>query len=189
MASLARETQWMDAVAQAELVRTKQVTPGELLEAALERTVQLNGALNAVNYQWADRARDRARQLESAPDAPLRGVPFILKDLHAALTGTPISNGNRALRDANYVTDYSTELVNRYVAAGLNIFGRGSSPEFGSVPVTEARHATHMTSHERRVGRAAVALRRSRPELSQPPTRAMVVDRFVFPHRAAASLV
>jgi len=137
MASLARETQWMDAVAQAELVRTNQVTPSELLQATLDRTEQLNGAVNAINYQWADRARDRARQLESAPDAPLRGVPFILKDLHAALTGTPISNGNRALRDANFITDYSTELVQRYVAAGLNIFGRGSSPEFGSVPVTE----------------------------------------------------
>ena len=137
MGSLARDTQWMDAVAQAELVRTKKVTPGELLEAALERNEQLNPALNAVNYLWADRARDHAKRLESSPDTPLRGVPFILKDLNAALEGTPMSNGNRALRDANYVADYSSELVRRYVAAGLNIFGRGASPEFGSVPVTE----------------------------------------------------
>ena len=129
MGSLARDTQWMDAVAQAELVRTKQVTPGELLEAALERNEQLNPALNAVNYLWADRARDHAKRLESSPDSPLRGVPFILKDLNAALEGTPMSNGNRALRDANYVADYSSELVRRYVAAGLNIFGRGASPE------------------------------------------------------------
>ena len=60
MGSLARDTQWMDAVAQAELVRTKQVTPGELLEAALERNEQLNPALNAVNYLWADREIGRA---------------------------------------------------------------------------------------------------------------------------------
>ena len=137
MTSLARDTQWLDAMAQADLVRTKQASASELLEAALERTEQLNPALNAVNYLWADRARSTARDLDAAPDAPLRGVPFILKDLNAALSGTPMSNGNRALRDANYVADYSSELVQRYVASGLNIFGRGSSPEFGSVPVTE----------------------------------------------------
>ena len=137
MASLARDTQWMDATAQAELVRSRQVTPAELLEAALERTEQLNPALNAVNYVWAERARTAARELEATADAPFRGVPFIVKDLNAALEGTPMSNGNRALRDANYVADYSSELVRRYVTAGLNIFGRGSSPEFGSVPVTE----------------------------------------------------
>ncbi|NBT36664.1 MAG: amidase [Actinobacteria bacterium] len=137
MASLAHDTQWMDATAQAELVRKKQVTPRELLEAALERTEQLNPAINAVNYVWAERARDAARDLETAPDSPFRGVPFILKDLHAALEGTPMSNGNRALRAANYVADYSSELVRRFVASGLNIFGRGASPEFGSVPVTE----------------------------------------------------
>ncbi|MEY3112094.1 MAG: amidase AmiC 1, partial [Actinomycetota bacterium] len=137
MTSLARDTQWMDATALAELVRSRQVTPSELLEAALERTEKLNPALNAVNYVWAERARAHARELDSAPDAPLRGVPFILKDLNAALEGTPMSNGNRALRDANYVADYTSELVRRYVASGMTIFGRGSSPEFGSVPVTE----------------------------------------------------
>jgi amidase len=137
MASLARDTQWMDAVAQADLVRNKQVSASELIEAALERNEQLNPALNAVNYVWADRARQAARHLDSAPDAPFRGVPFIVKDLNAALEGAPMSNGNRALRAANYVPDYSSELVTRYIASGLNIFGRGASPEFGSVPVTE----------------------------------------------------
>ena len=58
----------MDATAQAELVRKKQVTPLELLEAALERTEQLNPAINAVNYVWADRARDAARDLDEAVD-------------------------------------------------------------------------------------------------------------------------
>ena len=61
MASLARDTQWMDATAQAELVRSRQVTPAELLEAALERTEQLNPTLNAVNYVWAERARKIGR--------------------------------------------------------------------------------------------------------------------------------
>ena len=137
MGSLARETQWMDAMAQAELVRTKQVTPRELLDAALERAEQLNPAINALNYVWPEHAREHAERLAGTNDAPLRGVPFVLKDLHAALAGTPLSNGNRALRDANYTTNYSTELVTRYVAAGLNVLGRGASPEFGSVPVTE----------------------------------------------------
>ena len=137
MGSLARETQWMDATAQADLVRLKQVTPRELVDAALERAEQLNPKVNALNYVWPDRARDHAQQLASTGDSAFRGVPFVLKDLNAALAGTPLSNGNRALRDANHATDYSTDLVARYVEAGLNVIGRGASPEFGSVPVTE----------------------------------------------------
>jgi amidase len=64
-------------------------------------------------------------------------VPFILKDLNATLKGQPISNGNIALKNANHISTYTTEHVKRFIRAGLVIFGRGNSPEFGSVPTTE----------------------------------------------------
>ncbi len=68
---------------------------------------------------------------------PFRGVPFVLKDLHAAMDGKPLSNGNIALKNAHHISNYTTEHVKRFIKAGLIIVGRGNSPEFGSVPTTE----------------------------------------------------
>ena len=136
MGSPADDTQWMDATDQAALVRNGDATPLELLDAAIERADRLNPHLNALTWTWFDRAREQARTL---PDTgqPFRGVPFILKDLHAAMTGTRLSNGNKALKAAEYTCDHDTTLVSRYLDAGLVVFGRGNSPEFGATPTTE----------------------------------------------------
>ncbi len=137
MSSLAKDTQWVDAIDQAELVRSGKVSPIELLDAAIERAEQLNPAINALTYTWFDQAREMAKSLPNNSSMPLRGVPFILKDLHAAMKGFPLSNGNKAMKAASLNSEYTTEIVNRFINAGLLIFGRGNSPEFGSVPTTE----------------------------------------------------
>ena len=137
MSSLAEDTQWVDAVDQAELVRSGKVTPVELLDAAIERAEQLNPAINALTFTWFDKAREIARSLPANSAMPLRGVPFILKDLHAAMKGFPLSNGNKAMKAAALNSEYTAEIVQRFMNAGLVIFGRGNSPEFGSVPTTE----------------------------------------------------
>jgi amidase len=136
MGSLADNTRWLDATDQAALVRNGEVTPSELLEAAIERAEAFNPAINALTWTWYDRARATARDLADTGQ-PFRGVPFILKDLHAALVGTPLSNGNKALKNATYTSDYTTTHVQRFIDAGLVIFGRGNSPEFGATPTTE----------------------------------------------------
>lgn len=136
MGSLADETRWLDATDQAALVRNGDVTPLELLDSAIERAERINPLINALTWTWFDRAREMARNLPEG-DQPMRGVPFILKDLHAALAGTPLSNGNIALKEAKCTSADTTTLVQRYLDAGLVIFGRGNSPEFGSVPTTE----------------------------------------------------
>jgi amidase len=130
---LANDTQWLDAVDQAELVRSRQVTAVELVEAAIERVERLDPVLNAVVLRWFDEAR------AGAADATghLRGVPFLLKDLWADEAGKPISNGNKALRAAGYVAPTDTALVARYRAAGLVTLGRSNSPELGALPTTE----------------------------------------------------
>jgi amidase len=136
MGSIADDTRWMDATDQATLVREGKVSPLELLDAAIERAQDMNPRLNAITWTWFDRARDVARTL--ADDGqPFRGVPFILKDLHAAMAGTRLSNGNKAMKAALYTCDHDTTLVSRYIDAGLVIFGRGNSPEFGATPTTE----------------------------------------------------
>lgn len=126
----------MDATDQARLVADGQVTPLELLDAAIERIERLDPPLNAVNIRWFDRAREIATD-PALPSGPFRGVPFLLKDLGAHFEGQPMSNGNIALAEALPRSTYDTDLVARYKRAGLVIAGRTASSEYGSLPVTE----------------------------------------------------
>lgn len=141
MTPIALETQWLDALAQGEMVRDGKASAAELLEAAIERIETIDPQLNAINITWFDHARDVAKEIDSQkshePSKLFRGVPFVLKDLSAAYAGQHMSNGNIALKNANYISTQNTELVNRFVRAGLVTLGRGNSPEFGSVPTTE----------------------------------------------------
>src|SRR6187431_2931282 len=135
MGSRADDTRWMDATEQAALVRSGQVSPTELLEAAIERIESIDPHLNAVVIRWFDEAR--ATAAGPLPDGPFRGVPFLLKDLWAAYAGQPLTNGNRALKDALAPSPADTTLVGRFRNAGLVTAGRTNSPEFGSLPTTE----------------------------------------------------
>jgi amidase len=133
----------MDAVDQANLVKRGEVTPLELLDAAIERIERIDPELNAVTIRWFDHARDTARS--ELPDGPFRGVPFLIKDLFAGYAGQPITNGNRALKNEGTISDADTTLVSRFRDVGLVTAGRTNSPELGSVPTTEplAWGATH----------------------------------------------
>lgn len=136
MSSLADDTRWLDATAQAELVASGKVSPLEMVNAAIERVERFDGALNALTYRWFDAARQLASSSE-LPEGPFRGVPYLLKDLYAAEAGKPLSNGSKAYKAADYISSEDTTLVSRYKASGLISIGRSNSPEFGSVPVTE----------------------------------------------------
>jgi amidase/6-aminohexanoate-cyclic-dimer hydrolase len=123
-----------DAVGLAELVARREVTPGELLDEALKRTAALNPQLNAVTVL----AESAARRLieEGLPEGPLRGVPFLLKDLGAEAIDFPCNNGSKLLAGTRYARDSS--IYARLKVAGLVTFGRTASPEGGIGPVTEA---------------------------------------------------
>ena len=136
MSSLADDTRWLDATAQAELVASGKVSPVEMVNAAIERVERYDGALNALTYRWFEAARELASS-SALPDGPFRGVPYLLKDLYAAEAGKPLSNGSKAYKAADYISSEDTTLVSRYKASGLISIGRSNSPEFGSVPVTE----------------------------------------------------
>ncbi|MCV7089768.1 amidase family protein, partial [Mycobacterium interjectum] len=136
MSSLAEETRWMDATDQAALVAKGEVTPGELLEAAIARIERSNPTLNAVVIEWFDHARSVAAGPD-LPDGPFRGVPFLLKDLYTSFAGQTLSNGNAALKEAAKLDTADTTLVARFKAAGLVIAGRTNSPELGTLPTTQ----------------------------------------------------
>ncbi len=135
MGSIADDTRWMDATAQAGLVAAGEVSPRELTEAAIERIEALDGPINSVVVRWFDHAREVADG--ELPDGPFRGVPFLLKDLYAHYEGQVLTNGNVALKAAQPVSSADTTLVSRFREAGLVTLGRTNSPELGSVPVTE----------------------------------------------------
>jgi amidase len=126
---------WLDATAQADLVRTGQVTPAELVEGAITRTEKLNPEVNAVIHLLFDKARGQAAQ--ELPDGLFRGVPFMVKDLFAPTAGDPIHNGMRVLRDAGNVASRDVYVTERYRRAGFVFVGRTNTPELGLLPTTE----------------------------------------------------
>lgn len=125
----------LDAIALANLVAHGEVSPGELLEAAIARLDAVNPGINAVTQDH----RELAREMVTAglPEGPLRGVPFLIKDLYATISGTVTSNGSAFFRDN--LADHDTEMVARYRRAGLVIFGKTNTPEFGLTITTEPR--------------------------------------------------
>jgi len=135
---------WMDATAQAELVRRGDVTPTDLLEATLARIDALNPALNAVIHDLSDQARAAAAD-PALPDGPFCGVPFLLKDVVAHSAGDPYHCGMQVLKDADWVEPADTWLVERFRAAGFVICGKTNLPELASSVTTEpvAYGATH----------------------------------------------
>jgi amidase len=124
----------LDATAQAELVRRGDVTPAELVDAAIARIEARNPALNAVIHPRFERARAEAHL---APDGPFRGVPLVVKDLDGSLAGEPLHLGNRALRDLGHVADHDSFLFTKLRNAGFVIVGKTNTPELGLLPTAE----------------------------------------------------
>ena len=84
----------LDGVAQADLVRRRQVSAVELVTWAIERIETLNPTLNAVVTPMFDRALASASEKREGPFA---GVPYLLKDLATEVEGVPFSEGSRFL--------------------------------------------------------------------------------------------
>ena len=124
---------WLDATAQAALVKAGEVSPSELVDHAIARIEKLNPTLNAVIHPLFDRARTAAAG--ELPDGPFRGVPLLLKDLGAELAGTPFCEGSSFAGDYHSTVDQ--ELTTRFLAAGFVVCGKTNTPEFGILPTTE----------------------------------------------------
>jgi amidase len=120
-----------DAVGLAELVARREVSADELLDAAVARMAEVNPKINAVTQDLSERAR-----AEPPAHGAFCGVPFLLKDLGAALAGTPTTGGSRLFAQAVAAAD--SALTAAYKHAGLSIFGKTNTPEFGLWPMTES---------------------------------------------------
>jgi amidase len=122
-----------DGLGLAELVRTRQVTPADLVEEAIRRIEAHNPKLNAIVYKMYEQARAAAKG--DLPDGPFRGVPFLLKDLLSTYAGVPTSSGTRLMK--NVPMPHDSEMVRRFKATGAVILGKTNTPEFGLMPYTE----------------------------------------------------
>src|SRR5690606_32174386 len=130
----------LDATAQAERVRRVEVTPLELVDAAIARIEKANERLNAVILPAFERARDAAKRLGAAPDLaarPFAGVPFLMKDLGGQEAGAPCHMGMKCLKEAGWTEPVASHLAERVAAAGLVSLGRTNTPELGLLPTTE----------------------------------------------------
>jgi amidase len=121
-----------DGVGLAELVRQRQVTPAELIEAAIARVERHNPAINAVVHPAFDEARANA---DALPEGPFRGVPFLVKDLLIAVAGWPRTSGSRYCRGVVDAED--SGLMRRYRESGVAPLGKTNCSEFGIAGTTE----------------------------------------------------
>jgi amidase len=125
---------WLDATAQADLVRRGEASPADLVDAAIARTEALNPRLDAVIRTRFDQAR--AQAAGTLPDGPFRGVPILLKDLGCFVAGEVTTFGLGPLKDLAWpVTSY---LAGNFLAAGFIPLGRTNVPELGTTVTTES---------------------------------------------------
>jgi len=117
----------LDALGLAQLVDKGELTPQELLDDVAARTERLDPEVNAVVI----RAFDKAQEAIDAglPEGPFRGVPFLLKDIHAEWAGVEYTQASRFLE--GYVPPADAPITQRYKQAGLVLAGRTNCSEFG----------------------------------------------------------
>lgn len=128
------ELAWLDATAQAELVRTGQASAKELVESAIARIEAINPQLDAVTWTRYDDARAEAA---AEPTGPFAGVPMLLKDLGATVAGEPMTYGLGPLRDLRWPT--TSYLAEQFRVAGFVNLGRTNVPELGTTVTTEPK--------------------------------------------------
>jgi amidase len=129
------------ARALAAAIRTRQVSPLEVLDASLARVDEVNDRVNAVIWRNDDEARAQARAAAEAlarPGGeelpPFYGVPIPIKDL-TPVAGWPVTYGSAAAPEG--VSDESEMIVDAFRRGGFILTGRTNTPEFGPITVAE----------------------------------------------------
>ncbi|SPF50709.1 Amidase [Candidatus Sulfopaludibacter sp. SbA4] len=124
MSPRVKEVLALSATQQARLIRDREISSEELIQAHLDRIAQVNPAINAAVEVLGERALAEAR---NAPDGPLHGVPFSIKD-SIELAGTVCTAGTLGRAHAAPSTEDAT-LVARLRAAGAIPIARTNLPD------------------------------------------------------------
>ena len=117
-----------DGLGLAGLIRRKEVSALELLDAAIERVEKRNPAINAVTMKLYDYGRQAIAA--GLPEGPFNGVPYLMKDLTSPIEGVRMTRGSKFFADTP-PSPADSEHVKRLKKAGLVIFGRTNTCELG----------------------------------------------------------
>lgn len=123
-----------DALALAALIAKGETTAAELLETALARAAMVNPRINAINIPMHEIGRARAAEKLTGLFA---GVPFLIKDIGQDYASVPASSGCVPLRE--WKAPSHAAIVQRFLDAGLVIFGKTATPELALKSITESR--------------------------------------------------
>ncbi|MGJ7457991.1 amidase [Halomonas sp. RA08-2] len=134
-----RDYRAYDGMGLAALIRSGEVSRGEVFAAACAAIEAQNPSLGAVVRTRFDQAREEGRAVD--PAAPFAGVPTLTKDLLMAIGGEPLAFGSAAM--AQWRAPEDSSLVTRLRAAGLSILGQTATPELGLMGITEPRAFPH----------------------------------------------
>ncbi|WP_347251952.1 amidase [Legionella sp.] len=129
-----REYYKQDAQGLARLIKTKQISPTEALDCAIQRMHEVNPALNAVITDCSDWAYEQLKLMRG--DEPFYGVPILVKDLGFMIKGMPFTAGSRFYASA--VSPVNSDVIERLLDFGLLPFAKTNVPEFGLSYVTES---------------------------------------------------
>ncbi len=132
----AADYQQFDGIGLAQALQRGEFEHQELFAAMLAEIARINPRINAVTATWPELALQMLPQAR-ANRGVLAGLPILLKDLLADVSGYPTSNGSRLFN--GWIAQQDAELVRRYRRAGLLFLGRSATPEFGLLPVTESQ--------------------------------------------------
>lgn len=131
----------VDAISQAELVRTGELTAVELVEAAIERIEAVDPKINSVVHRRYERAIDEARAIDEGPVVegarPFAGVPTLSKALNES-AGDPVTFGSPWVARSGRVGTRDAVIIHRLREAGFIVLGQTSTPEFGVLSVSES---------------------------------------------------
>lgn len=115
-----------------QMIRCGEVSSEAAVEAMLERIARHNPELNAVIYQDAEAARQRAREADQALArgedwGPLHGLPMTIKETYE-IAGMPTTAGAPELKD--YRSTQNAVAAQRLIDAGAIIVGKTNVPLF-----------------------------------------------------------
>lgn len=125
-----------DAVGLAQLVRNKEISPIELVHAAIKQINHHNPKLNAVVHTRYEAALHEAAQVNIG-EQPFAGVPILLKDISQAIGGEPLTSGSRLFQHHKAPSD--SHFVAKLRKAGFIPLGHTNTPEFGLKNITESK--------------------------------------------------
>ncbi len=136
---MSHEICWMSAIELTEAVRTKRLSPVEIVDALLARVDRTNPGLNAIITRTDELAREQARTAEEQVMrgeelGPLHGVPILIKDLEET-KGIRTTFGSKLYE--SYIPERDHPMVERLKRAGAIVFGKTNVPEFGLLPLTD----------------------------------------------------